>query len=481
MQPFHNRSLRVSGFPLSLTPDLKLKYPNNKSKQHNLIFTPNLYKTMIQKVLDNLKITSLNPMQVAALEAAKKQKDIILLSPTGSGKTLGFLLPLLSNLSAAKKGVQVLIIVPSRELGLQIETVFKQMSTGFKINCCYGGHATKIEKNNLEHPPAVLVGTPGRLAYHIRKENFKTDLIHTLILDEFDKALEFGFEEDMSFIISQLKNLKKRTLTSATKMNAIPAFTGVQNPIELNYLSDTPSKSSLLKLKFVRAESRDKLDALYSLICKSGTKAILVFCNHRDAVDRISDLLRRKGLAHDVFHGGMDQEDRERALIKFRNGSHRILVTTDLASRGLDIPEIEIIVHYQLPLTEDAYIHRNGRTARMNAKGTAYLMLAAEETVPAFIEETPEEETVSLKNTLPPPPLWSTLYIAAGKKDKINKMDIVGVLLQKGKLKKEELGLIEVLDHSSYAAVSRDKIEAVVKLVKEEKIKGRKIKMEVSK
>src|ERR1035437_3333652 len=297
---------------------------------------------MIQKALTNLKIASLNPMQLAALEAAKKQKDIILLSPTGSGKTLGFLLPLLNNLSAAKKGVQVLIIVPSRELGLQIETVFKQMSSGFKINCCYGGHATKIEKNNLEHPPAVLVGTPGRLAYHIRKENFKTDLIHTLILDEFDKALEFGFEEDMSFIISQLKNLKKRTLTSATKMNAIPAFTGVQNPIELNYLSDTPSKSSLLKLKFVRAESRDKLDALYSLICKSGTKAILVFCNHRDAVDRISDLLRKKGLAHDVFHGGMDQEDRERALIKFRNGSHRILVTTDLASRGLDIPEIEI-------------------------------------------------------------------------------------------------------------------------------------------
>ncbi len=436
---------------------------------------------MIQKALATLKITSLKPMQVDAIEAAKKQQDIILLSPTGSGKTLGFLLPLLSNLSAEKKGVQVLIIVPSRELGLQIETVFKQMGSGFKINCCYGGHATKIEKNNLEHPPAVLVGTPGRLAYHIRKANFETNLIHTLILDEFDKALEFGFEEDMSFIISQLKNLKKRTLTSATKMSEIPVFTGVKNPIELNYLSATPSKSSQLKLKFVRAESRDKLDALYSLICKSGTKAILVFCNHRDAVERISDLLWKKGLAHDIFHGGMDQEDRERALIKFRNGSHRILVTTDLASRGLDIPEIEIIIHYQLPLTEDAYIHRNGRTARMNAKGTSYLMLAEADTMPAFIEETPEEETVSLKNTLPPPPLWSTLYIAAGKKDKINKMDIVGVLLQKGKLKKEELGLIEVLDHSSYAAVSRDKIELVVKLVKEEKIKGRKIKMEVSK
>jgi superfamily II DNA/RNA helicase len=436
---------------------------------------------MIKKALDNLKIAALNPMQSAALEAAKKKQDIILHSPTGSGKTLAFLLPLLNDLNASQKNVQVLIIVPSRELGLQIEQVFKKMNTGLKINCCYGGHSTKIEKNNLQHPPAVLVGTPGRLAYHINKENFETNAIHTLILDEFDKALEFGFEEDMSFIISHLKNLQKRVLTSATKMETIPAFTGVKNPIELNYLSDTPSKSSQLKLKFVRSESRDKLDALFSLICKSGTKAILVFCNHRDAVDRISDLLWKKKLAHDVFHGGMEQEDRERALIKFRNGSHRILVTTDLAARGLDIPEIEIIIHYQLPLTEDAYIHRNGRTARMHAKGTSYLMLGETDTVPEFITETPEEEKVSMKIILPPPPLWTTLYIAAGKKDRINKMDIVGTLLQKGKLQKEELGLIEVLDHSSYAAVSRTKIEGLVKLLKEEKIKGRKIKMEISK
>src|ERR1700741_4982592 len=197
---------------------------------------------MIKKILDNLKIAALNPMQTAALEAAKKKHDIILHSPTGSGKTLAFLLPLLNDLSVSQKNVQVLIIVPSRELGLQIEQVFKKMNTGFKINCCYGGHSTKIEKNNLQHPPAVLVGTPGRLAYHINKENFDTSAIHTLILDEFDKALEFGFEEDMSFIISHLKNLKKRVLTSATKMETIPAFTGVKDPIELNYLSDTPSR-----------------------------------------------------------------------------------------------------------------------------------------------------------------------------------------------------------------------------------------------
>lgn len=433
---------------------------------------------MIQQVLANLKIDALNEMQKATIDAAATGNDLILLSPTGSGKTLGFLLPVLSQLKKEKKGVQALILVPSRELAIQIETVFKQMGTGFKINCCYGGHSTRIEKNNLEHPPAVLVGTPGRIAYHVRNSNFDVSAVNMLVLDEFDKSLEFGFKEDMSFIIYELKNLERRMLTSATSMEEIPSFTGVKKPVEINFLSKTPTKSAGLKLKLVKG--KDKLDALFALICKHGEKATLVFCNHRDAVERISQLLRDKGLSHDIFHGGMEQDDRERALIKFRNGSHRILITTDLASRGLDIPEIELVIHYQLPTTEDSYIHRNGRTARMNAKGTAYLVLSDTDHVPSFIKENPESEELDEQYPLPVNTPWSTLYIAAGKKDKINKMDIVGMLLQKGKLQKDELGLIEVLDKSAYAAVKRDKINKVVQLVKEEKIKGRKIKMAVS-
>jgi superfamily II DNA/RNA helicase len=435
-------------------------------------------ETMIQQVLANLKIDALNEMQKATIDAAATGNDLILLSPTGSGKTLGFLLPVLSQLKKEKKGVQALILVPSRELAIQIETVFKQMGTGFKINCCYGGHSTRIEKNNLEHPPAVLVGTPGRIAYHVRNSNFDVSAVNMLVLDEFDKSLEFGFKEDMSFIIYELKNLERRMLTSATSMEEIPSFTGVKKPVEINFLSKTPTKSAGLKLKLVKG--KDKLDALFALICKHGEKATLVFCNHRDAVERISQLLRDKGLSHDIFHGGMEQDDRERALIKFRNGSHRILITTDLASRGLDIPEIELVIHYQLPTTEDSYIHRNGRTARMNAKGTAYLVLSDTDHVPSFIKENPESEELDEQYPLPVNTPWSTLYIAAGKKDKINKMDIVGMLLQKGKLQKDELGLIEVLDKSAYAAVKREKINKVVQLVKEEKIKGRKIKMAVS-
>lgn len=432
---------------------------------------------MIDQALSNLGITALNPMQLAALSAAKKG-DVILLSPTGSGKTLGFLLPLLNLLDAGVSTVQVMILVPSRELALQIEQVWKSMGTGFKINCCYGGHAVKIERNNLSHPPAVLVGTPGRIAFHLREENFSTDTVRTLILDEFDKALEFGFQEDMAYIIRQLPVVKKRILTSATKMDEIPAFTGIVKPIEVNFLSNVTSAPDI-KQKAVISEAADKLDALFALICKIGNKATLVFCNHREAVDRISELLWYKGLEHDVFHGGMEQDDRERALLKFRNGSHRLLITTDLASRGLDIPEIEYVVHYQLPHNEEAFLHRNGRTARMNAKGTSYLMLTPDEKLP-YLKQLPEIEELPEKLILPPASPWLTLYIAAGKKDKVNKVDIVGLLLKKGGLAKEDLGLIEVLDYSSYAAIKRDKIESVVKQVKAEKIKGKKVKMEIS-
>ncbi len=432
---------------------------------------------MVEKVLKNLKIAALNEMQRAAIQAAANN-DTILLSPTGSGKTLAFLLPVLSFLETNKIGVQSLILVPSRELALQIEQVFKTMGTGFKVNCCYGGHPVKTEKNNLVQPPAVLIGTPGRIAYHLRSENFSPDSVRTLVLDEFDKALEFGFAEDMAFIISSFKNLKRRMLTSATKMQEIPAFAGLKKPVEVNFLKDTNIVPDL-KIKRVVSEAEDKLETLFSLICKIGNRSTLVFCNHRDAVDRISGVLWDMQLEHGVFHGGMEQEDREKALMKFRNGSYRILITTDLASRGLDIPEIESVIHYQLPHNEEAFLHRNGRTARMNAKGTAYVILSDDEN-PVFLTDRTELEKLPEKDILPDNTPWATLYIGAGKKDKINKIDIVGLLLQKGKLSKDELGLIEVQDFSSYAAVSRNKIDKLVKSLKDEKIKNKRVKIEIS-
>ncbi|MBS2212011.1 DEAD/DEAH box helicase [Carboxylicivirga mesophila] len=430
--------------------------------------------------LHRLNIQALNPMQEAAMEAIGQRQDTILLSPTGSGKTLAFLLPLLEQLDRNIKNVQVLILTPARELALQIESVFKQMQSGFKVNCCYGGHAIRTEINNLKHPPAVLIGTPGRIADHLRRGSFKPSETRFLVLDEFDKALELGFQKEMKEIAAQLRGVKQRVLTSATPMEEIPPFTQLREPVELNYI-DEQKQPDGLQLKAARANEKDKLALFVRLIGQLGNAPMLAFVNHRDAADRISNHLNDQSVAHDVFHGGMKQEDRERALIKFRNGSHHLLITTDLASRGLDIPEIEYVIHYHLPSKEDAFIHRNGRTARMHADGTAYVLLSEGEELPSFIPDTIYFEEVLAEAILPEPPEWQTIYIGSGKKDKINKVDIVGLFLKKGKLQKDELGLIDVLDHSAFVAIRRNKVKKVLQLLKHEKIKGKKLKMAVSK
>ncbi len=416
-------------------------------------------------------------MQEAVLPAARTS-DVVVLSPTGSGKTLAFLLAILERITDGQLGVQALIVVPSRELAMQIEQVFKTMSTGNKVTCCYGGHAVKTEENSLREAPTLLIGTPGRVAFHVREGNIDPTTIHTLVLDEFDKALEMGFQYDISTIIKAMPNLKRRLFTSATTLSIQSDFRGIGDLVEVNFL-DNDSYVPKLQMKVVTTVTAEKLETLFSLLCVIGNKPTLVFCNHRDAVERISEILNRNDLTHATFHGGLEQPDRERALMKFRNGSSRILVVTDLASRGLDIPEIESIVHYQLPLTEDAFIHRNGRTARMHATGTAYLLIADDETVP-YLEALPEELVLPKVDKLPPPTDWETLYLSAGKKDKINKVDIVGLLLKKGGLEKDELGLIEVKDTISFAAVKRTKIKNVVALLKQEKLKGKKIKSDIA-
>jgi superfamily II DNA/RNA helicase len=434
-----------------------------------------------KEILSRFNIESLNDMQQAAMEAIPKPNDVIIISPTGSGKTLAFLLPALQLLNPDVQGVQLLIVVPSRELALQIEQVFKQMGTGFKINCCYGGHSIRIEKNNLSHPPSVLVGTPGRIGYHLRNENVIVKQTHNLILDEFDKSLEGGFQEEMSYIITRLPNLQKRILTSATELAEMPDFVGVRKAVTLDFRTQYKDQKQALEIKAVHIpEDVDKVDGLLLLIGALGAQSKIVFCNHREAVRRISLQLDKKHVAHGIYHGELDQIEREKALIKLRNGTTTLLITTDLASRGLDIPEIESIIHYQLPPTEDIMTHRNGRTARMNAKGTAYLLLESKDYIPRFLESEPDEFLLPDIFNSPPSSQWQTLYIAAGKKDKINKTDIVGLLLQKGGLQKDELGRIEVMDNAAYAAIKADKIKKTMSLIAHEKIKNRKVKFEIS-
>lgn len=434
---------------------------------------------MLNQILHNLGFSSWNALQEETLKMSRKQDNLLILSPTGSGKTLAFLLPIVENLDPAAGFIQSLIIVPSRELGMQIADVFKSMKTKHKVSVVYGGHEMRIERNNLLNPPAVLIGTPGRLLDHIQKGQVDLTKVETLVLDEFDKSLEFGFENEMIHILDRVPQAKKRILTSATQAVKVPPFVGMRNYAKLDYSGGQIPQQ--LSLKMVRALANDKFEAVVKLLGKLGDDAVLVFCNHKAAVARISELLKDRGMLHVTFHGDLDQDQRERALVKFRNGSVKIMVTTDLASRGLDIPEVSFVVHYQLPQKEDAFIHRNGRTARMTASGTAYLVLAENESLPAYLEHSPEEEALEDDHPVPNEPEWVTLYVSGGKRDKINKVDIVGWLIQKGGLDKNEVGMIEIKDFGSYVAVRRNKVKGLIPVIAEEKLKKKKVKVQVAK
>lgn len=429
----------------------------------------------LNTILQRLKIDALNDMQSEALKCFDPNKNLILLSPTGSGKTIAFSL-LIDRLidTTIKNQIQTLIVVPTRELALQIESVVKTVIKGQKVLCVYGGHDTMTEKNALKDAPSILIGTPGRIIYHLERNRFNPESIKTLVLDEFDKSLELGFQFQLKTIIDAIPNVERKILTSATALDEFPDFLAFDNAVELNFLHTEDNKPNI-KFKKIVSPVQHKLKTLFNLLCYLDDQKILIFCNHREAVDHISESLDNRDLIHDVFHGGLEQRDRELAILKFRNNSNRILLTTDLAARGLDIPEIDVIIHYQLPSKEDAFIHRNGRTARMHSKGEVIVMLKPEDDFPYLTEEAEEiilEEEFSLPNNT----AYATLCIPFGKKDKVNKIDIVGYILKLNGLEKDDIGLIEVKDKEAYIAVKRAVASTIIKEGNLGKIKGNKIK-----
>ena len=425
-------------------------------------------------ILSKLGIAELNPMQKEANFAIHSNAETVLLSPTGTGKTLAFTLPLIEELNPNCTEIQALILVPSRELAIQIEQVIREMGTGYKANAVYGGRSGSKDKLELKHRPAILIGTPGRVADHFRRERFSTEDIKTLVLDEFDKSLEVGFESEMREIVDALQNLTKKILTSASQHVEIPNFVELNKPKYINYLGDGVPQ---LKIKTILSPSKDKLDTLVDALSHIGNQPGIIFCNFKDSIQRVSDHLSENNINHACFHGGMEQIDRERTLIKFRNKTHQLILATDLAARGLDIPELKFIIHYHLPIKEHEFIHRNGRTARMHGEGTAYILKWEAENLPAFIGE-PEEEKIETA----PIPLssdWETLFISGGRKDKISKGDIAGLFLKQGQLAADELGTIELKQDCAFVAVKKSKVGALLKLVNNNKLKKKKVRISI--
>ena len=432
----------------------------------------------IDKILKKLRISELNEMQQHAAEAILcSDGDVVLLSPTGTGKTLAYLLPLIQQLDVTSDDVQALVVVPGRELALQSDTVLRDMGSGIRSASCYGGRATMDEHRKLkEVNPQIIFGTPGRLNDHLDKENINRYHIRWLVIDEFDKCLAMGFHQEMQKLIKSLPALQRRILLSATNAEQIPQFVNMAKKGTLvDFLPEEEQTSERVTLYEVKSPQKDKLETLRNLLLGFGDESSIVFLNYRDSVERVNNYLTEQGFVTSFFHGGLEQKQREAALYRFSNGSANVLVATDLASRGLDIPDIQNIIHYHMPESEEGYIHRVGRTARWDKQGRAFFITGPEEHIPEYVEGNIEEyslpsipregQGVSL-------PRMATLYIGKGKKDKVSKGDIVGFLCKKGGLQADEIGRIDVNDRYTYVAVKREKLQQVIRQTQGEKIKG---------
>ncbi|MFI1773739.1 DEAD/DEAH box helicase [Thalassobellus citreus] len=426
-------------------------------------------------ILTKLNIEALNPMQEEAVSVIETTTNTIILSPTGTGKTLAFSLPLLKTLKLDSTEVQALILVPSRELAIQIEQVIRSIGSGYKVNAVYGGRPMSKDKIEIKHNPAILIGTPGRILDHFNSDRFSKASIKTLILDEFDKSLEDGFEEEMKAIIDQIPSVNKRILTSATQGVTIPGFVRLDKPTTINYLK--AKKESKLAIKTVVSPDKNKLKTLLSLMQHIGNEQGIIFCNLRDSIGEVSRFLKRNKLSHACFSGGMEQKDRERALIKFRNGTCQVLVATDLAARGIDIPELNYIIHYELPRHEEEFIHRNGRTARVNAKGTAYILKWENQLLPEFIKNV---NGINISKKAPhKPQYWETLFISGGRKDKISKGDIAGMFFKQGGLNKDQLGTIELKPDCAFVGIPLTLAEELVEKLNNTRLKKKKVRVTI--
>ncbi len=426
-----------------------------------------------QELAKNAGIVSLNPMQIESIEAFQASTNVQLLAPTGSGKTLAFLLSTIPSIQ--KNGqVQLLVISPTRELALQIREVVQSLRTGLKQVVVYGGHSFREEKASLSETPEILIATPGRLNDHLRRETIDLSTVKMLVLDEFDKILQLGFESDLKAILEWLPPTRKTILVSATTDAEIPNYLNFETPAIVDHLpKGTRKEQRIIEVPWIQNEIPQ---TALELLCNLPTDKTILFCNLREQVVDLADYLNDNGIPALAYHGGMEQDDRERAIFKFSNGSAYYLAASDLGSRGLDIDQVAHIIHAFPAQDPASYIHRNGRTSRQDHEGLVFILKDPTRNLPDYMVCN-EKFELEEGEPLPDLPQFKTIYIGGGKKDKINKVDIVGFLCQIGGCEKSDIGKILVRDRDALVAVNAHVVEEVVPVIRDQKIKGKKVKI----
>ncbi len=429
----------------------------------------------INNITKKLGIKSFNEMQTAVIEAIENtHDDLMVLSPTGSGKTLAYLLPILKLIDTTSDNLQAIVVVPSRELAIQSVDVLRDLVTNVRGYACFGGRPTMEEHRQIRLlNPHIIFATPGRMNDHLDKNNLDATTVKWIVIDEFDKCLEIGFQKEMTYLIKQMPANARQILLSATPAEEMHNQTFLKREFTImDFIPKDKQISNRIRTYQVKCPQKDKLEILYKLLCHLGSNSTVVFLNYRESVERTAKYLSDKGFILSYYHGGLEQKKREVELYRFSNASSNILISTDLAARGLDIPQIKNIVHYHLPETEDSFIHRVGRTARWDAQGDSFFILGPDETIPPYVETNVCEYKLTCDELHIPQPTMSTIYIGKGKKDKISKGDIVGFLCKKAELRNEEIGRIDVKDYYAYVAVPSKKSINILKRITGEKIKG---------
>ena len=425
-------------------------------------------KEILANIASRLAIGELNDMQ-RRMAGLQTKGTVTLIAPTGSGKTLAFAIPLLKSLGNPDGKVRAVVIAPSRELVVQIYEVIRPIATGFKTVAFYGGHSMQEETNSLAVTPDIIVATPGRLLDHVKRGNLDLSTTRTLVLDEYDKALELGFADEMKRVCRKLTSVSFVILTSATVLAELPDYLPKSTRTELIDFSCSTSPRKQMQIVHIPSPSRDKLDTLIDLLRSLPDGRVIVFANHRESVERIHAALRKAGLPAGLYHGGLEQNERENAVELLNNGTTPILVSTDLGSRGLDIAELSAVVHYHLPPSPEAWTHRNGRTARQDANGEIYVITAEGENIPEYVEWD-RDYVPQGKTDHPIVSSTATLYFNVGKKEKISRGDIVGFLIAKGGLEASQIGRIALRDHAALVAVPRSEAGRLVKAIAPERI-----------
>ncbi len=431
-------------------------------------------KEIINNIRTRLGIVSLNEMQEQMHRCSNP--SVILLSPTGSGKTVAFIIPMLKAIGEVSECVKAVVIAPSRELVMQIASVVRAVAVGYKTVALYGGHSMSDEERSLSVVPDIVVATPGRLLDHLNRGNVELRGVRALILDEYDKSLELGFHEEMRRIVSRMGRFSLIVLTSATMLQELPPFLPFRSPTVVDFTSADGDKYVNLDVLRVKSMEKDKIGELVRLLQSLPNGKMIVFVNHRESAERVYAMLRDADVPAGLYHGGLEQLDREMAIDMLNNGTTPVLVSTDLGSRGLDIDDVQGVIHYHLPPSAESWTHRNGRTARMGAGGSVYVITYEGEKIPDYVSWQRDYEpdgmsSGSIRSDV------STLYFNAGKKEKISRGDVVGFLVNRGGLSGDKVGRIAVKDHCVLVAVPKDRVQDVLAAIAPYRIKNRRVKV----